>query len=125
MAEYNADVLVKVADDLYAKARSIVGSMTIVGGLGGLVVGGVVNAAVGAATIVGKGKTGPGESALIVVGVVAVVGAVLGFATGQSRALAFKAQAQQLLCQVQVERHLAELVKRGASAPSSSSPPSS
>ena len=84
--EYNPEVIQKLADKLYSQANTIVVVLTllglIVGGFGGF----SASQEFGVAAIVGL-----------------VLGGIIGYFIGQSRAFMLRVQAQIALCQRQIE----------------------
>ena len=109
MTEYDVGVLRKIADDLDAQAQRIIVTMGVFGGVAGFIASGLGMA------VTNTGNRGLwGREELAIVFVFMAIGAGVGFIAGQSRSLALRAQAQALLCQVSIERHLATLVSRGA-----------
>ena len=95
MATYDASILEKLADELYDRATGLVVSY----GLFGFVFGGIAGLVAGSAARVGDTST-------MLALVVALVGALGGIAVGKSKGAALRIQAQELLCQVQIEKHL-------------------
>jgi hypothetical protein len=89
---FDETVIEMYAARLYAQARSL----AIVHTLVGLVVG----AALGYTA-----ATTPRLSATFLVPILAVVGTLAGYAVGTTRGFALRLQAQQALCQLQVERN--------------------
>lgn len=89
---YDENVILDFADDLYRRAASLVVGHTVLG----VVLGGLIGAAGSVAT---TNLSGVG------VALVAVLGGVLGFAAGRSRAFSLKLAAQTALCQVRIERN--------------------
>lgn len=90
---YDSEVLNKVAAALYAQAQTVE-VLYAAAGLGVGVVGGYASQQMLAS-----------GSNLAVVAVVALVGTLLGVVAARSKALALRAQAQTLLCQVQIEQN--------------------
>ena len=93
MVTYNPAVVRAVADRLYAQADGAIRSHMIVGGLGGMLIG----------LWAGDMLSGSGALALSYGGAVlaAIAGLVVGFKSGQQRALVLRMQAQTALCQVE------------------------
>ena len=88
--KYDPAVIQKFADKLYAQARSIVITCTVIG----IIAGGVA----------GRFLFGYSErTTYMIVG--AVIVGLLGFAVGQARAFALRLQAQTALCQVRIEEN--------------------
>jgi hypothetical protein len=98
MVRYDPDIIVQYAASLYAQARSIIVTST----LAGIVLGGGVMAGVGnaLATLL---RTDALPSALVAAAVGAVVGGMIGYSRGRARAFWYMLQAQEALCQVQIE----------------------
>ncbi len=88
---YDERIIQTMADTLYAQANSIVRTYTLLG----LLVGGA-----GAAAALGERGTSP-----LVIMVAALVSAAVGFQMAQPKAFALRLQAQQALCQLQIERN--------------------
>ena len=89
---YDEAILQKVVDGLYRQAGTVVALATLLGA--------AIGASAGSFALVKErdlASTGGG------VGL--VLGLVLGYAVGQSRAFSLRAQAQTLLLQMQVERN--------------------
>lgn len=94
MAMYDPTILAKFADQLYSEAASIIVRFTLLGFLGGGVIG------------LGTGVTDGFrhmDTTMGVAAVFAVIAGLLGYFAGSARAFALKVQAQQLLCQLQIE----------------------
>ncbi len=91
---YDENVILDFADDLYRRAASLVAGHTALGA----VFGGVAGMLGGLATTT-PNLTGLGTLLL------AVLGGVIGFAIGRSRAFALRLAAQTALCQVRIERN--------------------
>jgi hypothetical protein len=83
---YDPNVIQEFADKLYSRADAIVVGWTAVGALGGFVVGSMM---------------GGGGMRLFLL----FLGGAIGYAAGMQRAFLLKLQAQQALCQVQIERN--------------------
>ena len=86
MVQYDAQVIQEFADSLYSRADAIIAGYAVVGGVLGLLAGAVMG----------------GGAMLIIVG---AVGGAIGYATGVQKAFLLKLQAQQALCQAQIERN--------------------
>lgn len=86
--QYEPKVIEEFAASLYATADAIVVGYSLLGGLVGAVGGYVVLQSAGA---------------LFALFVGALLGWLLGFATGRSKAFNLRLQAQQALCQVRIE----------------------
>jgi hypothetical protein len=123
LAQYDANILQKFADNLYAKARGIV----VQTGLLGVLIGGLLGTPVAiytgthnAQAIVDRHKghweerqfipdapdaaPSPFDNiGLIAVGLFAVIGCLIGVSIGQRKAFQYKLQAQLTLCQMQTE----------------------
>lgn len=102
MIEYEPTVIREFADKLYARAATIVLAHSVAGGLSGVAVG----AWAGAWTAYLDRRAG---GALLIIASFAVVGgvlvALLGYLVGSARAFALRLQAQQALCQLQIEEN--------------------
>jgi hypothetical protein len=91
MIRYDDQVLQKFAEKLYARANSIIAAWSLVG---------LIAAGVGGAFIV---MALDSSSRLEIIAIAAVLGAIFGFVMGSSKAFLLKLQAQQALCQRQIE----------------------
>lgn len=94
MIAYDAAVIEEFAEALYAQAKWIVIRYCALGLLIGFVIGYGFAAAA---------RLRGGEAVLG--GVVALAGVVLGYFAGLARAFLLRLQAQQALCQVQIEKN--------------------
>ncbi len=92
MTTYDAAVIQKFADRLYARANSIILTATVAG----LVIGGGAGWALGVAA-------NAGVSPAVFGGVGAVLFGLLGYSAGSSRAFSLKLQEQTALCQFAIE----------------------
>jgi len=88
---------------LYARANGIIATYTLLGLIVGVVAGLFIETALG---------TG---NAMVVVGIAAVLFAIMGYVIGSGRAFLLKFQAQQALCQRQIEINMRSA--SGANAP--------
>ncbi|MBI2813859.1 MAG: hypothetical protein HYX71_06210 [Opitutae bacterium] len=88
--KYDPTLIQKFADKLYAQARSIVITCTVIG----IIAGGF------AGHFLGDYST---RKTYAIIG--AVVIGLLGFAIGQARAFALRLQAQTALCQMKIEEN--------------------
>lgn len=95
MIQYNAEVIEKLAKELYDQAASIERTAGAVGAL--------IFAMGASATIWALDPGTPVAIGLVVFG--AMVGGALGMAWARPRAFALRVQAQMALCQVQIERN--------------------
>ena len=86
MVAYNPEVIQEFADKLYSRADAIVIGWTAIGALGGFVLGSLM---------------GGGGIRLFML----FAGGAIGYAIGLQRAFLLKLQAQEALCQVQIERN--------------------
>lgn len=93
--EYDAQILQKYADDLYARARWVVFKFTLGTGLLTFV-----------ASVVLFQKIGTGSDSAGPAVVLAAIGAVFGFVAGRSRVFSLKLEAQKILCQRQIELNI-------------------
>jgi sulfite exporter TauE/SafE len=96
MVKYDASILQQFADSLYAKARSVVVTYAILG----LVLGGIGGLVLQATASFGRDLR-MFES--VVLWGPALLGLAWGFAHGQMKAFKYRLEAQQVLCQVQIE----------------------
>lgn len=87
--QYDPKIIAQHAEALYRRASRIV----FTSGVTGLIVGAV---ALGAAS-----NNSPSNTLLTFVG--AVLGALIGISIGRGRAFVYQLQAQQALCQVEIE----------------------
>lgn len=92
MVSYDAAVIQEFADTLYSDAKTIAVRFTLFGFVFGIGIGYAIANGLG----IDGTKTGM---------VVAVAGGVLGYMHGQTKAFALRLQAQQALCQVEVEKN--------------------
>ena len=95
MVKYDPAIIRTFAERLYQQALGVVIQWTIIGAI------------MGAAVLVGfmvltnpRSTIGPAE-----LGIGAVLGGILGYFAGQSRAFALRLQAQTALCQVEIEEN--------------------
>jgi len=111
MPVYNPDVLQQYANRLYSRANGIMVAFTLlslgIGGIGGGVLGLASSGDLSAAAPNFDSNMVP-----ILLAVGAFAGVVVGFILGSGKAFTLKLQAQQALCQRQIE-----LNTRPASAP--------
>lgn len=102
MPEYDPRVIERHASKLYAKASAVVA--------GSAAVGGFVGAAFGAVPLTSLGDAWPVPSAFgfatLLFG--GVAGALVGYVIGDARSFGYRLQAQSALCQIQLERHMAQ-----------------
>jgi hypothetical protein len=115
---YDPTIIERAAEKLYGKAQSVVH--------GCISAGVVVGATFGAIPLTSLGDAWPIPSifgfATALCG--AIVGGVIGFVIGDTRAFGYRLQAQATLCQVQLERNtaasaqaLAALMSAGSARP--------
>lgn len=86
MVSYDPNVIQEFADKLYARADAIVVGWTAVGALAGFVLGSLM---------------GGGGTRIVLI----FLAGAIGYAVGMQRAFLLKLQAQQALCQVEIERN--------------------
>lgn len=102
MPEYDPRIIERHASKLYAKASAVVA--------GSAAVGGFVGAAFGAVPLTSLGDAWPVPSAFgfatLLFGLIA--GAVVGYVIGDARSFGYRLQAQSALCQIQLERNMAQ-----------------
>ena len=125
LAQYDANILQKFADNLYAKARSIIFQCGLVGAVIGALLAIPIAIYVSGhnhndstQAIIDRYKgTGNGfnvplqdspppandPTGLIAAGVFATIGCLIGVSSGQKKAFQYKLQAQLTLCQMQTE----------------------
>ncbi len=99
MVTYDPNVIQQFADALYARARSIVIRYTLAGALIGLFGGGIALSTVQNAT---RARLDSSATTLIEIAMV-VLAAILGLSSGRQKAFELKLQAQEALCQLQIE----------------------
>jgi hypothetical protein len=92
MAEFDPEVIAVFAESLYLRAARIVGFYTVGAALAGALAGGWA----------GTTMQSPGFGAVAL----GLFGGILGWASGSERAFALRFQAQTVLCQLEMERHL-------------------
>jgi uncharacterized protein YcfJ len=92
--EYDSGVVTEFADRLYAQAKNIIVSYTILGALVFGAVGGL-----------GAAATGRAYEALVGAITLGFIGGAIGYARGRERAYTLKLQAQTALCQVRIEEN--------------------
>lgn len=99
---YDPVVIQEMADSLYRQAATIVLLYTLILS---------VFCGVGCAVLL---SVAVGTEALVpAMGLGCILGALLGYAIGRDRSFHLRVQAQTALCQRNIERHLAELVRQG------------
>jgi hypothetical protein len=106
MVSYDERVIVEFAEKLYRRARSLVVTWTLLGGVLAALLGWLVGAPY--AMRVGN----PAVSGDLI-GIAALVGALVGYVAGRERAFALRLQAQIALCQAQIERNTRGVVMTG------------
>ena len=94
MATYDATIIQQFADRLYRQAQQVVAVSTVLG----LIIGALIGYGLATAATE-NGGGGAGTWALVV----ALVGALIGYAQGTQKAFILKLQAQTALCQAQIE----------------------
>jgi uncharacterized integral membrane protein len=99
MADYDEQILMQFADQLYSQARAIVISTAVLYGLIAMFVGFVGSAAMAAANPRLEVPIGA------VTGVVTILGVLIGVSVGNRRAFHLRLEAQRLLVQLQIERN--------------------
>jgi len=97
MVQYDRAVIQKFAEKLYKKANAIIASYTILG----LLLGGVGGYFLCFSPI----RVLHNVPIVQVMAIVAVVGALIGFAIGREKAFLLKLQAQTTLCQARIEQN--------------------
>lgn len=93
MPEYDPRIIQRHASKLYAKASAVVAGSAVVGGFAGDAW--PVPSAFGFATLLFGG----------------VAGTLVGYVIGDARSFGYRLQAQSALCQVQLERNLAQAAR--------------
>lgn len=97
MVKYDASVIQSFAEGLYVRAKRVI----------------IISAALGVLIGFGLGAAlaeGAGSSLLVVGGIAAALGGMIGYSAGQGRAFRYRLMAQQALCQVQIEKNTMEAV---------------
>jgi hypothetical protein len=96
MVAYDANVIVQFADRLYRQAQR----MAVAYAVRGFVLGALVGFGVLAVSRIAGLATG---ELVLTSGFLGLLGAALGWSIGRERAFSLRLQAQQALCQVQIE----------------------
>jgi hypothetical protein len=96
MAQYNAEVLQKFADDLYAKAASITGKSAVLGGLIGALL-------VAPLFVIDVARSSVPQQREVIFAVPILIGVFAGSSIGERKSFNYKLQAQMTLCQMQIE----------------------
>ncbi|MCA9577966.1 MAG: hypothetical protein KC668_21175 [Myxococcales bacterium] len=92
--KYDPSVIQEMADQLYARARTMVAQSVLLGLLFGSATGAVV------ALFLGELRSEIGVGLVVTF---AALCAVLGASSARTKTLSLRLQAQELLCQVQIE----------------------
>ncbi len=92
---YDSKIIQEFADRLYKRANSIVAMYTLIG----LFLGSVP------AFFLMTESEIETTTAVIVAGIVALFGGLIGFSTGRERVFRMKLQAQTALCQLKIEQN--------------------
>jgi hypothetical protein len=100
--EYDANILQSYADDLYKQAQRIVIQTTISYGLISFLVSALLSGLV-FAYIAHEYQTNEGDSLILSVLIFTALGIAVGISEGRRRAFRLKLEAQELLCQRQIE----------------------
>lgn len=105
MPEYDPRIIERHASKLYAKASAVV--------TGSAAAGGFVGAAFGAVPLTSLGDAWPVPSAFglatLLLGLIA--GTLVGYVVGDARSFGYRLQAQSALCQIQLERNMAQTAR--------------
>ena len=105
MPEYDPRIIERHASKLYAKASAVVA--------GSAATGGFVGAAFGAVPLTSLGVAWPVPSAFgfatLLFGLIA--GLLVGYVVGDARSFGYRLQAQSALCQIQLERNMAQAAR--------------
>jgi hypothetical protein len=96
MAQYNADVLQRFADDLYAKAALITGKTAVLGGLIGALL-------VAPLYVIDVARSSVPQQREVILVVPVLIGVLVGSSIGKRKSFNYKLQAQMTLCQMQIE----------------------
>lgn len=94
--QYDPTIIGVAAARLYARASSLALSYGVLGGLVGFVLGGVFGAAMSSGSDRSMGF-------LVVGGIIAIIGAIVGVLFGRERAFFLRLEAQRMLVLVQIE----------------------
>ncbi|HME33593.1 MAG TPA: hypothetical protein VKF84_00045 [Candidatus Sulfotelmatobacter sp.] len=100
--KYDADVLQSYADDLYNQAQRIIFQTTISYGLITFLVSALLSGVV-FAYIAHEYQTNEGDPLIFSVLIFTVLGIAVGMSEGRRKAFRLKLEAQELLCQRQIE----------------------
>ncbi len=105
MPEYDPRIIERHASKLYAKASAVVAGSAVVGGFAGAVFGSV--------PLTSLGDAWPVPSAFgyatLLFGLIS--GALVGYVIGDARSFGYRLQAQSALCQIQLERNMAQTAR--------------
>lgn len=105
MPEYDPRIIERHASKLYAKASAVVAGSAVVGGFAGAVFGSV--------PLTSLGDAWPVPSAFgyatLLFGLIS--GALVGYVIGDARSFGYRLQAQSALCQIQLERSMAQTAR--------------
>ncbi|MDI6732474.1 MAG: hypothetical protein QME51_00540 [Planctomycetota bacterium] len=93
--QYDSKIIYEFAERLYDKAGSVVATYTIIG----IILGG------GGGALVGTTFRG-GEGTIVAAIIGMVILGIIGYSIGSEKAFWIKSQAQQALCQVQIEQNI-------------------
>ena len=104
--DYDEELILKGAEGFYRQARAIVVKHALTGAALGTLAGFL-------ASLAWDATNSPNA---LVISAIALVGLWLGISSGRARAFALRFQAQQLLCQVQIERNTRALLEHLSSS---------
>ena len=96
--QYDAGILQQFADELYSRARRIVATTTTQYGAVAFIL-----SAIGCAPLQHAIPQMPDQELLGIVGIVTLLAIAAGVNAGRAKAFQLKLQAQQILCQRQIE----------------------
>jgi len=100
--EYDANILQVYADDLYKQAQSIIATTAVKYGLITFLISAPLSGVV-FAYISHETKTDLGSTVIFTIIILTALGIVAGISEGRRKAFHLKLEAQQLLCQRQIE----------------------
>ena len=107
-AQYDPDILQQYADDLYSKAKSIAVTTALIYVLVVFVISFVLVAAMP--------RVIPAEADLTILAISTVIGICAGVDAGRRKAFSLKLQAQQILCQRQIELNTRQAMSSAAAS---------
>ncbi len=102
MAQYDAAILQKFADKMYARAIQVIVAWAVLGFFLGGIIGGIALFAAAQGILRELGLNGGGGACVVSLGA-AALGAAIGTLIGIEKAFWLKLEAQKILCQLQTE----------------------